>query len=119
MSENLYYKAKEKAEETARICEITDSGEIRKIITEELTKLTQEMSETLVDTLNCSGGGVHEAVLEGFLAGVNRSHRYLQGEFWSTMLKVIKKYGESEYFDARNEFAVKMCKRMAEAGENY
>jgi len=118
MTENLYRKAEKEAKKVAEICKIDNGWEIRKITCEHLKELMVEEAKTIVDSLNIMGGDVQEAVLEGMLEGINKSHRSLQGEFWGVMLKLIKKYGESKYFDPRNEWAVKMCRRMAIAGED-
>lgn len=118
MSSKTYENAKAEAQEYAKFLEITDSMEIRKMTCENLQKSMKEIGSDIVDSLNIVGSDVQEAAIKGFLKGINSSHRYLQGEFWGVMLKIIKAYGETEHFDARNEWAVHMCKRMAIAGED-
>jgi len=118
MSSKFYAEAEKKAEETAKICKITDSYEIQKIKCVELENLMKEEGRELVDSLNIMGGDIQKAMVNGLLQGINTSHRYLQGEFWGVMLKLIKAYGASEFHDPRNKWAVDMCKRMAMAGED-
>lgn len=118
MSSKIYNDAQAKAKEDAADCEITDSMEIRKMTCQNLQASMKEVGSDLVESINTIGSDVQEAVIKGFLEGVNSSHRYLQGEFWGVMVKIIKEYGEKEHFDARNEWAVQMCKRMAIAGED-
>ena len=116
---NLYHEAEKKAKEVAESCEITDSCEITKMICEEMKREMVEIGKTLADALNVMGNDVQEAVQEGLLEGLQRSHRELQSNFWQSMLVVIKKYGDSDLFDGRNEWATKMCKRMAVAAEKW
>ena len=119
MSSEIYAAAKEKADDMAKCLKIEDGFEIRKMTCEYVKKAMVKEGQEIVDTLNIMGGDFHTAVLEGMLEGIQTSHRHLQGEFWLVMLKLIKKYGETDRYDGRNQFAVKMCQRMAEAGEKY
>jgi len=114
----MYIELEEEARETAKEYGVTDPCRIREMVCIRIKGKMIEEAQKLTDTLNSMGNDVQEAVINGFLEGLQRSHRYLQGEFWGAMLKIIKKYGETEYFDARNEWAVKMCARMAMAGED-
>ena len=113
---SIWYEAEQEAKAISGVEEI-DSHERRNIIEGILKKKVTELTERLVDGFNTMGS--EDVVREGMFDGIQRSHRYLQGEFWKGMLKVIKNYGENKHFDARNEFAVKMCKRMGEAGEKW
>ena len=76
-------------------------------IKEEVVKMTREM----VDVTN---GLRSPELADMMLEGVLRSHRYLQNEFWNTMLWLMKKYAESEprNFDPQNENARKMCEEI-------
>ena len=105
-----------KAEFLKEYPEYEDSDQLPRSIKGKLDELLVSAVETIMDELN---GGNPQDVARVMLGQITKSHRFLQGEFWSSMLKVIKQYGELEHFDPRNEFAVKMCKRMAEAGEYY
>jgi hypothetical protein len=118
MSGKFLTEATLKAKELAEICDITDSGEINKLKCEKLKELMKVEGRELVDSLNVVGHDIEKAVLDGLLEGINTSHRYLQGEFWGLMLKLIKAYGDSKFHDARNKWAVDMCRRMAKAGED-
>ena len=114
----LYHSAKAEVEKITEACEITDRIEIDKMIMERIKTKMVEVGEMLTDSLNIMDEDVHKTVVEGLLQGINRSHRYLQGEFWQNMLKVINEYGNNKHFDGRNHYAVEMCKRMAIAGED-
>lgn len=116
MSSKFYYEAEKVAKETAAECEITDSLKVREMTCENLKSLMVQEGQELTEALNVMGSDIQEAVVSGFLEGIQSSHRYLQGEFWTVMLKIIKAYGDTDRFDARNEWAVQMCKRMAIAG---
>ena len=116
---NMYHEIEKEVSELAKSLEITDSCEIREIICEKIQDRIQKMAEDVVDSLNTMGGDVQEAVRKGFLAGINHSHRYLQNEFWLSMLEIIREYGKSEHYDARNSQAVQMCARMSAAGDRW
>lgn len=119
MSAGIYHIIEENVKEVAASFNITDGSTIRQMINEELKKKMKEKGRELVDTLNIMGGDVQEAAKEGLLEGIMSSHPYLQGEFWSVMLKIIDGYGKNKFVDARNEFAVEMCQRMAVAGDDH
>jgi len=121
MSAGLYDIAEKEAKEMAEMLKITDSWKIREMTLENLKKLMVEKGAELVESLNIMGNDVGDAVVDGLFTGIINSHRYLQGEFWPVMVKVLKligKYGDTNSFDGRNQFAVEMCKRMAIAGED-
>jgi hypothetical protein len=104
---SIWYEAEQKVnQEWTDI----DSDEKRKLIEDAVKEKISKLTEQLVDATNIMG--MMDIVVEGILLGLTRSHRYLQSEFWQAMSEVIIKYGNSENFDARNEWAVQMCKRM-------
>ena len=113
----IYYEVKEEIEKRAALLEITDHNEINEMINERIQERSIEMFRSIIETLSMTGGS-GDAVKSGLQEAIRTTHRYTQGEFWSAMLKVIKAYGDSEYHDPRNKFAVDMCKRMAMAGED-
>lgn len=87
---------------------------LHKHIVSEVSNRTKE----LVDAFN---GSHSESVIDGMLQGIVGSHRYLQGEFWIGMRKLVEKYSqldESMYFDGRNQFARQMCERMKSGADN-
>jgi hypothetical protein len=55
---------------------------------------------------------------ELFFGRLSREHRTLQQNFWRMMIKVIEKYADSEWYDARNEASVQMCRVLKTALEN-
>jgi hypothetical protein len=84
---------------------------LRKYIDDEIKEAIVKLTMDMVDVNNgLSSAKVAEMMLEGVLI----SHRHLQGEFWNTILHLMKKYAESEscYFDPRNENARKMCEEI-------
>ena len=84
---------------------------LRKYIDDEIKEAIVKMTMDMVDVNN---GLRSSEVAEMMLEGVLRSHRYLQGEFWNTILHLMKKYAESDrkYFDPQNENARKMCEEI-------
>ena len=84
---------------------------LRKYIDDEIKEAIVNMTMDMVDVNN---GLRSPEVAEMMLEGVLRSHRYLQGEFWNTMIHLMKKYAESDrkYFDPQNENSRKMCEEI-------
>ena len=84
---------------------------LRKHIDDEIREVVVKQTMDLVDVNN----GLHSTeVADMMLEGVLRSHRYLQGEFWNTIIHLMKRYAESEprYFDPQNERSRKMCEEI-------
>lgn len=84
---------------------------LRKYIDDEIKEAIVNMTMDMVDVNN---GLRSPELAEMMLEGVLRSHRYLQGEFWNTMIHLMKKYAESDrkYFDPQNENSRKMCEEI-------
>jgi len=84
---------------------------LRKHIDDEIKEAVVAKTMEIVDLTN---GLRSPELAEMMLEGVLRSHRYLQGEFWNTMIHLMKKYAESDrkYFDPQNENARKMCEEI-------
>jgi hypothetical protein len=80
---------------------------LRKHIDDEIKEAVVAKTMEIVDLTN---GLRSPELAEMMLEGVLRSHRYLQGEFWNTMIHLMKKYAESDrkYFDPQNENSRKM-----------
>ena len=84
---------------------------LRKYIDDEIKEAIVKMTMDIVDVNNgLSSSDVAGMMLEGVL----KSHRYLQNEFWNTIIHLMKKYAESEskFFDPRNENSRKMCEEI-------
>lgn len=84
---------------------------LRKHIDDEIKEAVVKQTMEMVDLTN---GLRSPELAEMMLEGVLRSHRYLQGEFWNTMIHLMKKYAESDrkYFDPQNENSRKMCEEI-------
>ena len=84
---------------------------LRKYIDDEIREVVVKQTMVLVDVNN---GLSAKEVADMMLEGVLRSHRYLQGEFWNTIIHLMKRYAESEprYFDLQNEKSRKMCEEI-------
>lgn len=84
---------------------------LRKHIDDEIKEVVVKQTMEMVDLTN---GLRSPELAEMMLEGVLRSHRYLQGEFWNTIIHLMKKYAESEprYFDPQNENSRKMCEEI-------
>lgn len=67
---------------------------------EESEKIGKELEDYVNSTLSTK-----QKYLSDYI--VNRMHRYLQGELFRLFLHIIRKWAETENYDARNEFAVK------------
>jgi S-methylmethionine-dependent homocysteine/selenocysteine methylase len=75
-----------------------------RITSEELQKQTEHF-------INCICNDIYEA---DFCERMARSHRTLQQSYTKFALKWIKKEAEQEYFDARNERAVLLSRKIME-----
>ena len=71
----------------------------------------RELVGKLADLVN---GNSTKEVAEMFYRGFINQHRTLQEMMWKMIHEVIMKYADCEWFDARNEFAVRSCKAMRE-----
>ena len=84
---------------------------LRKYIDDEIRETIGKMTMDMVDA-NTSLRSPE--VAEMMLGGLLRTHRFLQGEFWNTIIHLMKKYAEADrkYFDPQNENARKMCEEI-------
>jgi len=84
---------------------------LRKHIDDEIKEAVVAKTMEMVDLTN---GLRSPELAEMMLEGVLRSHRYLQGEFWNTIIHLMKKYAETDprYFDPQNENSRKMCEEI-------
>ena len=76
------------------------------MITDAITHNVKE----LVECTNASG--YQDQIVEGIVAGLTGSHRFLQSEVMMALGKALDKYSKT-HIDARNEAAVRMAGRMA------
>jgi len=77
----------------------------------------REQAKALLKDLFTEVNGSHERELvEKLFLGISSEHRTLQASLWRIIFYVMKKYGEiePEWYDLRNESAVKVCRRVAE-----
>jgi hypothetical protein len=84
----------------------------RKYIDDEITEKVSTAFGQIVDMNN---GIQPKDLAEYFLGGLMKQHRHLQGEFWNTIIHLMKKYANAEdrHFDGRNELARKMCAQIS------
>ncbi|MBW8004097.1 MAG: hypothetical protein FVQ80_19265 [Planctomycetes bacterium] len=76
-------------------------------------KREQEYVRGLVGKLaDLVNGSSTEKVAEMFYQGFINQHRTLQELMWKMLHEVIIMYADCEWYDARNEFAVKSCNAM-------
>lgn len=77
----------------------------------------QQMVEDFEDLANYSG--IASEFHEFFLLFFVNTHRYLQGEMITELLRFIQKYSilEDKFIDPRNEYAVELCKVVTKALE--
>jgi hypothetical protein len=52
---------------------------------------------------------------EAFVDAVTRDHRTLQQQTFGLFMKCIERWSNTGSFDARNEYTIKLCKKMMEA----
>ena len=73
-----------------------------KTVAEDLSRIVNRMSYGSEDS-------------KGFVHTVTSDHRTLQQQSFGLMMQCIETWSKMENFDARNEYTVKMCKKMMEA----
>jgi len=81
----------------------------------ELRDKVEKATRDLIDALNVMGRD--EEVNEAFFETVTSSHRTLQASLVRTIGSFLEKYGNLEYFDGRNEAAVKWAKLAVEGAK--
>ena len=69
----------------------------------------QKLVGRIADLVN---GTSTKMASELFYRGFINQHRTLQEMMWKMLLEVIAMYAECEWYDDRNEAAVKSCKAM-------
>ena len=94
-----------------------DSYQIREI--ERRAKLKEKVENAtgeLIDAMNIMG--VEDEVLEALFDKVTHSHRTLQATFVRTLKGFLGKYGQLEFFDARNQGAVEYARAATAAAKD-
>ena len=87
----------------------------------ELGKRTSEVRHAIakvIDLTNVMSSDVEKAVEEGIFQGLMGEHRTLQASFVRCLIRALKRYGDTDYFDLRNEAAVKWARKATE-GDDY
>lgn len=74
--------------------------------------IVKEAVISIIDSLNTISGTEH--ITTAFFNGITSQHRTLQQDFIRTLYDVLVAYSELEYYDGRNEAAVKFAKQVAE-----
>ncbi|MCP4088220.1 MAG: hypothetical protein GY746_00290 [Gammaproteobacteria bacterium] len=82
-------------------------------------KLERQIADEIAESINSIFNNINyfgneKLVVKAINDSIERQHRTLQQDFWRAMFQVIEQYGQSEYFDGRNEQAVQACKNIAE-----
>jgi hypothetical protein len=72
----------------------------------------KDVADSLSKMVNRMGGGPE---LKDFVDAVTNDHRTLQQQTFGAFMACIEKWSKSDRFDARNEYTIKMCKKMMEA----
>lgn len=79
-------------------------------------KSGRELAEHLGNFVNKMG---RHSKVKGFIEGMFSQHRTLQQSVFELFLKWVYKMADTEYYDARNEYTVKYCKKIKEALGEY
>jgi len=86
--------------------------EIKEIEREsEREERVEQIVDKLFDELNVMGIG--ERITELLFNSITRKHRTLQATFIRVISAFLRKYGEQENFDLRNEAAVTWAKKVS------
>jgi hypothetical protein len=72
----------------------------------------RKLMEEIIDESNHYGS--EKEMSEAIVDVLDRSHRTLQQTFWRSIKDAMAKYGETEFFDLRNQASVEFCKAVTE-----
>jgi hypothetical protein len=75
-------------------------------------KAGQDAAYILSQMVNRMGGGPER---KDFVDAVTNDHRTLQQQTFGLFMSCIETWSKSDRFDARNEYTIKMCKKMMES----
>jgi hypothetical protein len=81
---------------------------------EDAEDMVQEaIAQNVKELVECTNStGYRRQVIDGILQGLTGSHRTLQSDFMLALVNALDEYGNIPT-DGRNEYVVKMAKRMA------
>ena len=80
-------------------------------------KEVREAMEVLVNATNTMGSD--KLVSQGIVEGLENCHRTLQQSFMRCFVAAMKEYGDTRFFDARNEASVDFAKKIGEMDEYF
>ena len=77
--------------------------------------ICERASEAFENVVDMTNGLQPKELAQYFLMGLSRQHRFLQIEFWNTIIQLMKLYASQEdrYFDQRNELSRRMCEEIS------
>ena len=94
------------------------SAELKQHI--EHTKRVKEVREAMEVIVNATNTmGTEDEVVRGMVEGIENCHRTLQQSFMRCFAEAMKEYGDTRFFDARNEASVKFAKKIGEMEEYF
>lgn len=73
-----------------------------------------QVEEHIKAIINLGNANSDQVIAEGILKGLTGEHRTLQQDFIRALVTALVEYGNSPYFDARNEWAIRWAKRAGE-----
>lgn len=80
-------------------------------------KEVADAMRVIVDATNTMGS--EQLVTEGIVEGLTSCHRTLQQSFMRCFVDAMKEYGDTRFFDARNEASVEFAKKIGEMEEYF
>ena len=84
--------------------------------TKKVTEVREAM-ETIVNATNTMGSD--KLVSQGIVEGIENCHRTLQQSFMRCFVAAMKEYGDTRFFDPRNEASVDFAKKIGEMEEHF
>ena len=80
-------------------------------------KEVRDAMEVLVGATNTMGSD--KLVTQGIVEGLENCHRTLQQSFMRCFVAAMKEYGDTRFFDPRNEASVEFAKKVSKLAEEH
>lgn len=96
---------------------MTDSNVEYHIRQQQTIKEVREAMKVIVNATNPMGS--EPLVAQGIVEGLESNHRTLQQSFMRSFVEAMKTYGDTNFFDPRNEASVEFAKKISELAEEH
>ena len=80
--------------------------------------MARQEAQTVASSLSAFMNGAGTTDIAELAEEILRDHRTLQQQTFGLMMTCIQKWSETENFDVRNDYTVKLCKKLMEAAKD-